>query len=157
TQITVTTPTVSALSKLWPIPAGDAKAGTKYTLEVWGSGENESNDPWAPIFVLGGSSYYIVNVPTGSDWVSGLLSGWKAQFQFTVISTGTSGVVIAAGRFEVGEPGTSSNTYFSWYSGGTLNMDTTIANSFNLDWRWWSVPGSPTITSYASSLERVGP
>jgi len=151
TNYTVTEASFTQCSKAWSIPAGDAQAGTTYRLTVSGSGTQGSTARALTFQLSDGYAEAII-----SDTFAATSAGFsfKVVFEITVITTGSDGTANFSCVATAGKNGAGEVTAGFTQAGA---FDTTSAFTFEAQAEWGATGGAPTMTSYQSFLERIGP
>jgi hypothetical protein len=164
TQHTVNGATLSGLSTIYSIPAGDASAGTAYRITVFGTGE------WGSTAQALTFAVALADTAIGQEPViaSSALST-SAVFAFDVtallicVSSGSSGTWVARVAGTVTQtanaivPGTAAdNTIpFTGVTTSAAAQNTTVANDFAIMAKWASTTGTPTLTCMGTLFEKV--
>jgi hypothetical protein len=152
THYVVTQASTQQASKAWSIAANDAKAGTKYRLTTDISGTQGSTQQKL-VFQDPNGNAICTLTPTFVG-VSAAF-GCKVIMEVTVITAGASGTcdiniwAVASGANVTGA------VCVGWTTGVTL--DTAAAWTLEQQAWWGATTGGPTLTSYQSQYERIGP
>lgn len=137
------------------IPANDPQVGTLYRIMCGGFGTQGSTQQALSFQILlgstamGGTTMSATTIPASTGF------HWNFTGNIIVVNTGSVATVRCWGVFEfsvAAAGGTSGTAAFD----STNTFDTTAANNVQVQMKWGSATGSPTITSNGSSLERLG-
>jgi hypothetical protein len=148
TTYTVTAAAYTQCSKAWTIAAGDPKAGTIYRLTVEGLGTQGT--PTQETLAFETSLGLGVAITNQTFAGAAAAFGWKVVTEWAVISTGAGGTANVA----------LNSTAGAMPNGGfnaAVSFDTTVVQTLELMAKWGATAGAPTMTSYHSYLERLGP
>lgn len=162
---TVTGVAYAALSKPWTIPAGDAQNGTWYRLTCHGNGT--SGNPAETLAVhISAFGQTVANFVLGQTLMSTAENfNWQLTGLIEVVTAGASGTIrssLGGGFSAFGQnllP--TTGTQFSTWAAGQ-NTSTAVSTNSNqviqLQAEWGANGATvPTITSFGSMLERLGP
>jgi hypothetical protein len=149
------------LSDAWTIPAGDAKVGTEYCIEVPLTGTFETQVLHLGVQFNGSGSNDLVPVGTVVVTAAGHSIVGTARVYFKCTTTGSSGAVniwidgvLSDATINRGNvPGLAVLTGFT--TGITFN--TTISNTIAMEAFWAAGAAGQTITGNGSTLIRKGP
>lgn len=169
TPFTVTQAAQTQLTKLWNIQAGDAQVNTKYRITAsgygtWGSTQQtlQSVGCIDRSNITGGGG---VGRIAAAAFAASTPVCWRAEFEISVVSTGTSGTIIPTLNFWISanaagiSPGTAavnSITVVTGPSNTLTTLNTTVSHTMDIESLWGSTTGAPTITCLTSSFERLG-
>lgn len=162
---TVTQSTPTALSNTYTINASDAKVGTVYRLTVAGTGTWGSTQQALgfKILALGAS---IGSLTVGSiQYPISTPFYWEVVGKLVIVSTGSSGSAIGSlsGQTAISNANEASGTGAQGTQGivgvtsSPATVNTTTSGTIVLQGNWASTTGAPTISSFYSILERLGP
>lgn len=158
TSRTVTSTATTQLSGSFNIPANDANTGTIYRLScggqgTWGTTAEQANFD----FQAGGASAQTMGIASGT-FATGTSVMWEYRQYLIVTATGTSGTYCnqmwcSIGASSVGAQVNGPNLSRN----GTANaINTTVANTYQVNFFWTAGPAGSTITCNWSLFERLG-
>lgn len=159
-----TSSSVTALTKAWSIPAGDAEAGTVYRIRTKLSG-NWPAQIGTPYIMVNGTNTAIF--PNSGTYAAGFYTSGDAYVADTelilVIVTNGSGGTARIGGFQLWQDVTGHSTPFvtPFDSGGatldaTISINTSSATTMAFGWKWGAT-ASHAIASNFSIFTREGP
>jgi hypothetical protein len=163
---TVTQATATQLSKIWPIPGGDAQVLTVYRLTAAGTaGWGSVQQP----LTLSLSAFGVANfasLPIGAtEFTASLSLQWRLVADVVVVAPGNPGTIKGGMGLDMGVAGANQLTQvgtnqsaggFGSHNGANATAVTTTAANITLQAAWASTTGAPTITCDYSYLERLG-
>ncbi len=168
TAFTVASTTYSAMSRVWPILVGDPNTGTTYRLTVMGNGVQGSSQQ-ALAHQLTGVGGGVICARTMASTVigAGLVFSWRYTAHVTFITVGPGGTFPVSSTARVStelnmSQGTGGSNFAASNGAVVVTQQvgaapTTLAQPITLEMSWGSATGSPSVTSYMSIFERLGP
>lgn len=155
TSHTVTAAALADLSSVYVIAANDAAVSTAYRLTAFGQGTWGSTQQNLVVqATLGSTSLGSATVASTVFSISTAFR-WHIQLDLVVATTGSSGSAVGALKGSLFNTGTGTQASSPVACGGSVTMNTTIANNFKLQANWASTTGAPTLTCLATMFERV--
>lgn len=161
---TVVATSLTALSSVYQIPAGDPQNGTAYRLECFGNGTWGSTQQTLTVStVLASSAIGTEPAVASTALAASAAFDWNLSVLLICATTGSSGTWLARISGQVNEtanallPATAADNTVS-FTGCThaaVTQDTTIANNLSIKVKWASATGSPTITCLGTLFEKV--
>jgi hypothetical protein len=157
---TVTQTSFTQLCNAWPIPGGDAQAGTAYRLTVSGAG-TQGTTPWVITFRLLAFGTVFATFPVGGSEFPA-----STPFEFTLTCilacqsatsakssiTGNLGVSNSVNQLTVGNTVNAAGGFGAW--GAATAMTTATAGTMQLQAEWSN--SGCSIASGMSLFERLG-
>jgi hypothetical protein len=162
TSFTNATTSINAMTKNWPVPAADAKVGTCYRLTVSGTGTQGSTQQGVihQIACLGATAQVSRGMLAGTIVASAAFS-WKYVVELTILTTGSAGTARVNTEFNwsqgIGGAGFGPTNGVSVITDAVVTVNTTVAGTIVAQIGWGAITGSPTISSFRSLFERLGP
>lgn len=161
--LTNATTSYNAMSNIWPVAAYDAHAGTVYRLTVTGSGTQGSTQQAIghQVSCLGATAANRVMATT--TIVANAAFSWKYVVEVTILTTGATGTARVSTLFNwtqgVGGSGLTSANEATAATDTSATVSTTANGNITAQLAWASVAGTtaPTLTSFRSVFERLGP
>ena len=167
TPKTVTTATApAALSRVWPVPAGDAQTLTAYRLTACGTATWGSTQQTLTFSL---SAFGVANfaaLPIGAtEFTASLSLQWRLVADVVVVAPGNPGTIKGGISLEMGVAGANQLTQvntnqsaggFASHNGANATAVTTTGQNVTLQAVWGSTTGAPTITCDYSYFERLG-
>lgn len=161
--LTNATTSYNAMSAIWPVAAADARAGTVYRLTVTGSG-TQGSTPQAighqlSCFGATAGNRVMATTTIGAN----LAFSWRYVTEITVTAPGSSGTARVSTFFNwsqgVGGSGLASANETTAATDVSATVNTASAGNITAQLAWASIAGTtpPTLTSFRSVLERIGP
>jgi len=152
---------VAILSDAWTIPAGDAKVGSTYVIEVPLVGTQETANLHLGVQFNGSGSTDLCPVGTVVVTVAGHGIVGTARVYFRCTATGSGGNmacwidgVLSDSTINRGNvPGLAVLTGYN----GTNSFNTTISNTIAMEGFWSATSAGQTITGNGSTYIRMGP
>jgi hypothetical protein len=162
--LTNATTSYNAMSNIWPVAAYDARAGTVYRLTVTGSG-TQGSTPQAIGHQLScfGATAVANRVMATTTVGANLAFSWRYVAEITVTAPGAAGTARVSTLFNwtqgVGGSGLTSSNEATAATDTSATVDTIANGNITAQLAWASITGTtaPTLTSFRSALERLGP
>jgi hypothetical protein len=163
TTYTITGASYAQASKAWSIPAYDAQVGTIYRVTIYGTGtEGTTSDGLNARALAFGTSA----APRGFAASVVALStafAFKSVMEVQITAIGSAGTAIVTNTITM-STGTTGTGITVTNSASAVAVDTTSMSSINTqsaatmeaELEWAATTGSPTITIYSSTFERIG-
>lgn len=162
TQHSVVASSSGLLSNAYDIVANDANPGDVYRLTVTGQGSQGATTNtliFSP--TMFGATVGAVTLGSSAFAASASFT-WRVTCEVTILTAGSNGTAFFTVSGTIGQLGanqSSSNGDSGVFISAKTSqaVDTTAATTISLAAEWGSVTDSPEITSYWSTLERLGP
>lgn len=151
----ITQNTATNITKAYSVPGGDAQAGTTYRVSTWGTGTQGSTAQQPTFYINGFGSSKSINIPSSFCAIN---TGFEiyATGTLQITATGSSGkaqYVIAVWARQSGSSTPSNLAAIA----GNVTVNTTTATTVGIQASWGSTTGAPTVSSFGSTCERIGP
>jgi hypothetical protein len=162
TPYTNATASYNQMSNTWPVDAYDPAVGTTYRLTVRGAGTQGSTQQAIghQVNCLGAAT--IANrVMAAATIGSSDVFSWLYAVEITVLTIGATGTARVSSDFTwtqgTGGSGITATNSVTAITEATASINTTVNGNVALQMAWGSATGGPTLTSYRSVFERIGP
>jgi hypothetical protein len=150
-----------AITTAWPIPAGDAKAGSVYEVEVQFDGTFQNQTLTWGMSIDGGAPQAQTSIGAGFFVAATVFDG-VARIKLMILTTGAAGTFNAFTDGLIGpvtnrSSGTNNNN--GAIGGRALGgiIDTTAAHTIAVTAAWGGSTAGQTISGYGSIVTRKGP
>lgn len=153
---TVTAAASTQASAAWSIPANDAAVDTWYRLTVLGAGTQGTTAQTLQISAaLNGAAIKSATMPAITI---SLAFRFRVVIDFHIQAVGAGGKMEVTGHgiYGGGSPAVNGEGVLGSTGAGGEAINTTVANTVQLNLNWGSTTGAPTITTFASLFERLG-
>ena len=161
TSVTANTTGYTNLSVAFTVPANDAQGPTVYRLKAWGSGQQATGTAQVVGFRISGFGNATATVVVAASVVAAADSySWSAVAEIIVLSAGTSvqAMYSLAGQMtDNGSHPSGTNSVPFTANSGYVNVNTTVSQTMVIQAAIGSATGAPSVTSFCSTFERVGP
>lgn len=154
------TVTQATLTNITAIPTGilanDANSGTLYRITCGGHGTQGSTQQALSFQItlgstaLGGTTMASTTIPASTAF------HWNFIGNILVTNTGSSATVFCWGIFEFSVAAAGGTSGTAAFDTASATFNSTIANAVQVQMRWGSATGAPTITCDGAMLERLG-
>lgn len=162
TQHSVIASSFGLLSNAYNIVSGDANSGDVYRLTVCGNGSQGAVvNTLSFTAIMFGVEAGTVTVG-GTAFTASADFSWRVTCEVTILTSGAAGTAFVAvsgviGEFGANQSSSNGNSGVFISQNSSVAVNTTAATTMSLAAEWGSMTDSPEITSYWSTLERLGP